>query len=773
MAVHSVGAVKVDFIAKTAAYNQSTRKVVKGFDRIAMRGKRAGEIVSKGFRKARLAVLALAAGVGFTINKMSDFSDKIKAVAGNTGLAMGRIQDMRSEMQIAGFTIKEADKALNAFARRTGDAALGTGEAKKHFDALGISIKDASGNLRDMDEVLSETLERISALESPAARVSAHAGVFSDVGKRLSSVLTALGKNMDATEARLKKFRIEDSTIESYQESSRAFAEFGFALRKFTAEAFEPMVEETSEFLEVNGRLLLEWTDLATKAFEGLAWVLDKVNATISTFSKWMPGMDHVQSLEQMKEELAALESHEKRLMDQRERVIARMTLGAKGAVDLGTSFQLATNRSRQKELKRLIEEEEAGRNPKTTTGQYPSSDDSTTGTPAEYRPKDFEGKRLDARLALVREIPGHPMYPPDFVVAQKKIETAIIEAETRRIKARGQLVSKIDEYMKAPTEANEEIVKGIERSISAEDKRIRILEARLQNLRDGFGETAPDLNPWRSPARGFLRESAFDSSLGGMTMLDDLEQMRIDKQTDLNRLLEDQIHLATELVEIENAAKMATKDGLTPRYWIDQLEAKTAMFEAIGQNRALTLAEMESVQAKIDELYPKAVDAADRSLSAWQEFGRDAAGAVGNFTNSVLSDFDSVGDAAKSLLRTLLGAFQNRFITQPLMSGFESWMGIPGKASGGRAHGLTLVGEKGPELVDFTRPGMVYSNNQMRAMGGGSGVSITYNIESTDGPGVKAALVNATPAIVDAARAAAVQDATRPGLARRAITGR
>lgn len=42
---------------------------------------------------------------------------------------------------------------------------------------------------------------------------------------------------------------------------------------------------------------------------------------------------------------------------------------------------------------------------------------------------------------------------------------------------------------------------------------------------------------------------------------------------------------------------------------------------------------------------------------------------------------------------------------------------GVPAKAGGGLARGLTLVGEMGPELVDFTSPGRVYTADQTAGM--------------------------------------------------------
>lgn len=47
---------------------------------------------------------------------------------------------------------------------------------------------------------------------------------------------------------------------------------------------------------------------------------------------------------------------------------------------------------------------------------------------------------------------------------------------------------------------------------------------------------------------------------------------------------------------------------------------------------------------------------------------------------------------------------------------------GVPAAASGGRVSGVTLVGEMGPELVDFNTPGRVYTAEQTAGMFGGSG---------------------------------------------------
>ena len=47
----------------------------------------------------------------------------------------------------------------------------------------------------------------------------------------------------------------------------------------------------------------------------------------------------------------------------------------------------------------------------------------------------------------------------------------------------------------------------------------------------------------------------------------------------------------------------------------------------------------------------------------------------------------------------------------------------IPGHAAGGIAQGVSLVGERGPELVDFQNPGRVYPASQTNMLGDNTGL--------------------------------------------------
>ncbi len=105
-------------------------------------------------------------------------------------------------------------------------------------------------------------------------------------------------------------------------------------------------------------------------------------------------------------------------------------------------------------------------------------------------------------------------------------------------------------------------------------------------------------------------------------------------------------------------------------------------------------------------------------------------------------------------VLRQIESALTNVFAGG---SGGGSGGNSAGRAGGGpvAAGQLTLVGERRPELVRPSVPSVVIPNYKLRgAMAGGGGPSFHFhfNIESTDGPGVEAAIGRKLPEMMQKA---------------------
>ena len=105
------------------------------------------------------------------------------------------------------------------------------------------------------------------------------------------------------------------------------------------------------------------------------------------------------------------------------------------------------------------------------------------------------------------------------------------------------------------------------------------------------------------------------------------------------------------------------------------------------------------------------------------------------------------------------------------LSNALDSLFGIPGKAAGGpvEAGRLYMVGERGEELFRPRVAGEIIPNYKLRpalAGAGGNAFNFSINIQSSDGPGVRAALAEAVP-VIEARVSRAVKGEVQADLAR------
>ena len=204
---------------------------------------------------------------------------------------------------------------------------------------------------------------------------------------------------------------------------------------------------------------------------------------------------------------------------------------------------------------------------------------------------------------------------------------------------------------------------------------------------------------------------------------------------------------------------------------WEDQkkiLLELVATFEGPIQNALTELQRRQAEVARFQELR----NSIPALRAAFHEFG-----------NSVLTNFNNIADAARSLARTIFNELQQALIVRPLVNaGVDFVTGLVQGAIGGAEHGgvhrgLTVVGERGPEIVDFERPARVYTNETLRnvASGGGSSeqsagrlvVNYAPVIESDNEAAVERGLARAFPQFRSLVQNAIFTDLGRPSAGR------
>jgi hypothetical protein len=186
------------------------------------------------------------------------------------------------------------------------------------------------------------------------------------------------------------------------------------------------------------------------------------------------------------------------------------------------------------------------------------------------------------------------------------------------------------------------------------------------------------------------------------------------------------------EVMDVIDSQSQALKDAATSfRDFIVQIrEFKNSLL--LGASSILTPAEKYvEAKAQFDTTYAQALagdkvamsnvtNSAQNFLEASKTYFASSEAYTTDF-NTVLSKLDAASisaGASASVAELQLNALSiHTTLLTSINANIAAIAGVPQAASGGRVSGLTLVGEMGPELVDFSTPGRVYDADQTAGM--------------------------------------------------------
>lgn len=208
---------------------------------------------------------------------------------------------------------------------------------------------------------------------------------------------------------------------------------------------------------------------------------------------------------------------------------------------------------------------------------------------------------------------------------------------------------------------------------------------------------------------------------------------------------------------------------------------------KAAGEGINTTIKSIEDFQIggaeAVADANTKATETAielSESAKNLQRLAGDIGDAFGDFASQTITNFKNIGQAARELGRVIVDSLIKRLIASPIANaitgGLSTLFGVPGLQSGGLGSGLTLVGEAGPELVDFRKPGRVYSNDALAAALNNQQSSNVFNfapvINSSDSAAVNRALAEAYPIFENRVLSTIQLDARRRSGLRQSLRG-
>lgn len=241
---------------------QSAEKGKKGLGNITTAlvgvGEAAKEVVSR--------IMDLSSGVGQS-------AENIKNNSQTMGMSMTEYQEWDYIFQSVGYSAEQAGGDFAALAEKAKDAAEGTGEGKEVFDALGISVKKAGGQIKSQNELFAEVVTKLQRMSDETRRNAYASQLLGTTGEELVPVL-----NMTAGQLEELRAKAHETGSVMSNETVDGFVKMNQANRDMRKNLEIAQTQIASQLMPV-----------LTSVFELMSAIPTPVMATVGTLAALIP----------------------------------------------------------------------------------------------------------------------------------------------------------------------------------------------------------------------------------------------------------------------------------------------------------------------------------------------------------------------------------------------------------------------------------------------------------------------------------------------------
>lgn len=210
------------------------------------------------------AAAGLVGGIAALGVKSLDTADELLELSQQTGISTDELQRMQYASEMVDVAVSDMTGAM---AKMKKQMATSAGEEK--FTALGIAVRDASGELRSADEVFFEALQALSQIENETERDLAAMDLF--------------GKSADSLAG------IIDDGGAALQEYGDKAADLGLIMSTETLEGLGSVKDKIDE---LKAQAAAELAQTGAAAIEALTPVIDILVEKLSALFTWIGNLD-------------------------------------------------------------------------------------------------------------------------------------------------------------------------------------------------------------------------------------------------------------------------------------------------------------------------------------------------------------------------------------------------------------------------------------------------------------------------------------------------
>lgn len=227
-------------------------------------------------KNVTLPIIALGAGLAVAVSKTIAYADNLVKLESVTGLTGATLQEFHHVANMTNADFGGLTNTIEQFTRRLPQLSKEGGPAYQAIKYLGVNIYDATGHIRNMNELFPEFIAKLQAIQNPAERVALAQQIFGRSVTELAPVLNLTTQQMEA----MRKEAHDLGLVES-DEAVKANKSFGQEVKKLQ-EQFAAFVRNIATDLIpiLRDRVLPLIQGLAEKVKDAIKWWTNLDNGT-------------------------------------------------------------------------------------------------------------------------------------------------------------------------------------------------------------------------------------------------------------------------------------------------------------------------------------------------------------------------------------------------------------------------------------------------------------------------------------------------------------
>lgn len=180
-----IGALRVDLGLNSAQFSAGLKTSQANLAKF-------GKAVAVGFTAVAAAATAAGVAMGIAVKGAIDHADELGKVSQKIGISVEALSRLEYAAKLSDVELEGLTTGMRKFSQVLVEAAGNNKSGPANvFSALGISIKDAAGNLRSSDQIFADVAQRFSQMEDGALKTSLAVQLFGKSGADLIPLLNS------------------------------------------------------------------------------------------------------------------------------------------------------------------------------------------------------------------------------------------------------------------------------------------------------------------------------------------------------------------------------------------------------------------------------------------------------------------------------------------------------------------------------------------------------------------------------------------------------